>query len=461
MIGTSRYSKPPIYIASIAIHTTGIVLLFQYLLMRNACSRCARGDSTNTLRPETPYTNQLPNQLRRSVSTVSHEFTRKRRRPYTTYGGGGDYLQREGSGSSWESIQKSVDRTASGRRIPARSLNAESRPRTSDSRPRTAESRPKTGDRSKDRDLRRPRSFGGTEKSTPIPRQDSGKSSSSRSSTENEDSNEKVPTSPKRQPSVGKLRRRSDRLPSPGDESKPGLEEAVNSSPEDSVSFVGEVQELMLRPVLLPPLTNPRRTRSFRRNVSDDSNISAAIPPSTSLQSPAQQHDSSSPSPNSLPSTSSDFVFPFRSDPPSQVAESADDFSHQQPNTALPALSDHDLDPHPTWPLQLEDLLEPDPPFASEERRYVSPTPSESRLSTITEEGTVRESVVATPPNVVVTDGSSCRTKSNSTPSMRTATPMSPTLAAWYSQGGAPDNVNAAMNQPSGAASPEGSDSKT
>ena len=64
-----------------------------------------------------------------------------------------------------------------------------------------------------------------------------------------------------------------------------------------------------------------------------------------------------------------------------------------------------------SWPLQLEDLIDPDPPFASEDRHYFCTTPtdsrpSESRLSTITEEGTIRESV-ATPPNIIVTDTSS------------------------------------------------------
>ena len=449
MIVTSRSSEAPIYIASVALHTTGIILLFQYLLMRKTCQHYDRDNSTNLLRPQTSDTNQLPMRLRHSLSTASEEFTRKRRRPYTTYGGGGDYLRRESSGSSRESFQKSVDRTTSGRRIPVRSVNAELRPRTSESRPRTAESRPRTGDRPKDRDLRRSKSFGATEKSPPMPQQDSEISASS---PEKEETNENRPGSPQRQPSVGKLRKRTDKIPSTSNELPTRPEEGVNASQDDTVPQSGEIQESTLRPVLLPPLTNPRRTRSFRRSGSDDSETSTAAQPSTFLRSvplPVQVQDTSLPTTNSVAPTSSDFIFPFRSDHPSQVADN-------QNTSQNPISSEQDLEPHPSWPFQLEDLLEPDPPFASEDRQYMSPTPSESRLSTITEEGTVRESMVATPPNVVATDGSSSgRTRNSSTPSIRTATPMSPTLADWFSQGGAQYNVSSVVNR-GAAASPEG-----
>jgi len=424
--------------------------------MRKTCQNCDLDNSTDILRPQTSDTNQLPDRLRHSLSTASEEFTRKPRRPYTTYGGGGDYLRRESSGSTLESFQKSIDRTTNGRRIPVRSVNVESRPRTSESRPRTAESRPKTDDGTKDKDLRRSKSFGGTEKSPPIPRQESSKSSSSKSSPEKEESIENNPGSPKRQPSVGKLRKRSDRIPSTSNELSTRPQDASNTSQENIDTWTEEMQESTLRPVLLPPLTNPRRTRSFRRSGSDNSDPSTAAPPSTFLRSvplPVQVQDTSLQTTSSVAPTSSDFLFPFRSDPPSQVAETQET-SHGQSN---PISSDHDLHPHPSWPFQLEDLLQPDPPFASEDRQYISPTPSESRLSTITEEGTVRESMAATPPNVVAADGSSSsRTRNSSTPSTRTVTPMSPTLATWFSQDGAQYNVSSVMKERSMAASPEG-----
>jgi hypothetical protein len=425
--------------------------------MRKTCPHCDRDNATNALRPQTSDTNQLPNRFRHSFSIASEEFTRKRRRPYTTYGGGGEYLRREGSRSSGES----VDRTTSGRRIPVRSVNVESRPRTSDSMAQTAESRPKTGDGSKDINLRRSKSFGGTEKSPPMPRQDSGNSSTSKSPTEKEEPNDTTPGSPKRQPSVGKLRRRSDRITSTSNELPTKSEDPENTTKENTDTPTAEIQESTLGPVLLPPLTNPRRVRSFRRSGSDDSDSSATAPPSTFLRSvplPVQLQDSSSPATSSVAPTSSDFVFPFRTDTSSHVTENQDT-SHWQPN---PPASDHDLQPHPSWPFQLEDLLEPEPPFASEDRQYMSPTPSESRLSTITEEGTVRESMAATPPNVVAPDGSGSNgTRSSSSASIRTVTPMSPSLATWFSQDGAQYNVSSVVNQRSMAASPEGTEDKT
>src|SRR5205814_738683 len=94
-----------------------------------------------------------------------------------------------------------------------------------------------------------------------------------------------------------------------------------------------------------------------------------------------------------------------------------------------------------------EDLLDPDPPFASENRHYVCSTPSESRLSTITEEGTVRESV-ATPPNIIVTDASiSNIAKEGSNLHGRTSTPLSPTMASWFAQGGPQYDVDGAMSR--------------
>ena len=111
-----------------------------------------------------------------------------------------------------------------------------------------------------------------------------------------------------------------------------------------------------------------------------------------------------------------------------------------------------DVDQVHSWQLQLEDLLDPDPPFASENRHYICSTPSdsrpsESRLSTITEEGTVRESV-ATPPNIIVTDASIANTaKEGSHFNGRTPTPISPTMASWFAQGGPQYDVDGAMSR--------------
>lgn len=84
----------------------------------------------------------------------------------------------------------------------------------------------------------------------------------------------------------------------------------------------------------------------------------------------------------------------------SHAIEYEEDYSNWKPKTdpSTSALSQ----PGPySWPVGPEDLVEPDPPFASEDRGY---PPSESRLSTITEEGTIRESIVHTPTNLMLSE---------------------------------------------------------
>ena len=340
------------------------------------------------------------------------------------------------SGNQWTELQ------VEGRFPFARKIR-NSRPKTAESRPGTAGSRPKTGDRM--RELRRSKSLGASEKTPPIPRQDSGKSSASKSSNEKEQVNEKAPSSPNRQPSIGKLRRRSDRIATVNNENVERTEDVIDMAQEDTPIPSGATLDSTLKPVLLPPLTNPRRTRSFRRNGSKDSDTSTTASPSTFLRSvplPVQLYDTPMPTSSPNAAIDSDFVFPFRSDQPAEVTEDHGTSQWQRNSTS----TDDDLEPHPSWPLQLEDLLEPEPPFAAEDRHYISPTPSESRLSTITEEGTVRESTVATPPNIVVTDRPHSRSTIESTTSIRTITPMSPSLATWFSQGGAQYPVNSAVN---------------
>jgi hypothetical protein len=95
----------------------------------------------------------------------------------------------------------------------------------------------------------------------------------------------------------------------------------------------------------------------------------------------------------------------------------------------------------------LEELLaEPDPPFAIEDRHYICATPSESGLSTITEEGTIRDSVVVSPPHIVVTDTSS-KGKEAYNARSRESMVVSPTMASWFAQGGPEYDVDRAMNR--------------
>ena len=191
--------------ASIAIHASGIILLYQYLFIRNPCSKC-NGDSSEN-KDYLAHSQLRHDPLRRSLSdysTMSEEYTRKRRRPHTTYGGGGDYLRRESFNSSWESFQPTtVDRTASGRRIPPRSPKV-------DSRPRTAES--KSADRVSGHELKRSKSYAGKEKSSTT-RQES---LTLVPAVKLDELGEKIPEL-RRQGSGRKLRKRTDQIQPSGE----------------------------------------------------------------------------------------------------------------------------------------------------------------------------------------------------------------------------------------------------
>ena len=204
----SRTSEPAVYVASIVIHTSGILLLYQYLFMRNTCSKCNGDSSGNTRKTDLAHSQLRHDPLRRSLSdysTMSEEYTRKRRRPHTTYGGGGDYLRRESFNSSWESLQPTtVDRTASGRKIPPRSPKV-------DSRPRTAES--KSADRVSGSELKRSKSYAGKEKSSSMRQEDL---STSVPPMKPDEVGEKIPEL-LRQSSGRKLRKRTDQIQPSGE----------------------------------------------------------------------------------------------------------------------------------------------------------------------------------------------------------------------------------------------------
>ena len=420
MVALSRYSEAAVYVASIIIHTTGIVLLFQYLFLRRTCNQCHGTILCNNQRDVTDP-EQYTSMLQRTLTDNSHtseKVKRKRMRPHTTYGDGGEYLQyhRRRSSSSWDSMpSSSVEKpyqTASGRRFPPRSPGVESRP--------------KSAERPRSQDLRRSRSFG-ERKLASLGRSDSGKAPM-RDSTDEDVSR---PSRALRRTRSGSIFREELDECEPGSSSvsfdkknktgQPSPSRLRFASTEDkplrSPPFMEEIQHTSLRPILLPPLNDIYRPRSasgyqseaeevYRRpsssrNASDNSTALTSTPMTHSTSQPLAQQTTR---PSS--SESSDFAFPFRPRP--QSIEYEEDYSDWKPGYATSpageASSPREVIATPAWPLALEALVEPDPPFIAEERHYCIITPTESRLSTITEEGTVRDSVVITPQNILISD---------------------------------------------------------
>ena len=417
--------------------------------MRNTCSKCDGDSSGNTGKTDLAHSQLRQDPLRRSLSdysTMSEEYTRKRRRPHTTYGGGGDYLRRESFNSSWESLQPTtVDRTASGRKIPPRSPKV-------DSRPRTAES--KSADPVSGHELKRSKSYAGKEKSSSMRQEDS---STSVPPVKPDEVGEKIPEL-LRQGSGRKLRKRTDQIQPSGEiRAMSVMEETTPSqtATNEPATAMVDVQQPILRPILLPPLPRPSSGRFASGNT--DSLPQTSRPRSFPSSLPLRPTDDpiASPSPAISP-TSSDFVFPFQPNLNENVnaVEYKEDIPSWRPRNDGPLgnSTGDDVNQVHSWPLELEDLLDPDPPFASENRHYICLTPSESRpsesrLSTITEEGTIRESV-ATPPNIIVTDASSASTaREGSHFHGRTPTPLSPTMASWFAQGGPQYDVDGAMSR--------------
>jgi len=451
MVAISRISAPAIYVASIAIHLSGILLLLQYLYIRGSSNQ-NESTSPPTMREiEHVQFLRTRNTNRQSTasnhSTQSDEFTRKRRRPHSTYGGGGDYLRRESSNFSWDSLSGPlVDRTASGRRIPPRSPGMRLDFTTAE-RPRTAE-QPKIGDKAQSgTPLRRWKSYSGdahpsiiNEPRVPL-KQETLK--------EEEESETPRPTTS----GSRKLRRRLDHIPSKSDLTELLGENNVVTPepPRDSLEALSkrESPSQLSRPVLLPPLLDPMISRSALQKQeaasrpsnskgTSESSSSKPRPPSNILPS---QSDGSTP----ISPSTSDFVFPFQSRSETDSVNNEEPVqSTSSPNDAPVSGSLANLVQQAySWSVNIEDLIQPDPPFVSEDHFYIGSPTSESRLSTITEEGTVRS--VSTPPNVIISDTPTPR----GSPSvmMRTITPLSANTTNWYAQGGAQYDVNRAMNQ--------------
>jgi hypothetical protein len=441
MVAISRISQPAVYVASISIHLSGILLLIQYLFIRTSFNQTESTSSATMQQVEDIQFLRVQSANRLSTtsvqSTQSEDYTRKRRRPHSTYGGGGDYLRRETSNLSWDSLPGTlVDRTASGRKIPPRSPN-----KYEISRPTTAE-RPKTAEQPKVREK-----VHGGGNATPLRR---WKSVSGDLHPSMVDGKPRVPLKQAsceeddetQRPLTRKLRRRVDHIPSKLDLTE--LQDEGNVTPEpprDSLEAISrrESPNQLSKPVLLPPLLDPMISRSALQKQEAASRPSSSRGTSESGSSgsrprpffntvPSQSDDSTVPS----TSSSSEFVFPFQS--------AHETNAHEEP---VPSTSHHDtpvsdssahLIQHPySLSLKLEDLIQPDPPFASEDHFYLCSPVSESRLSTITEEGTIRS--VATPPNIITSDTPTPR--ASPTVLMRTITPLSANTANWVSQGGA------------------------
>jgi hypothetical protein len=465
----SQISQPAVYVASIAIHVSGILLLLQYLFLRpsfktqSPSGRLREIEDAELLRRQN--TNRQSTTSMQSIQ--SDEYTRKRRsRPHST---SGDYLRRESGNFSWDSLPATlVDRTASGRKIPPRSPNFDGagvdRPKTAE-QPKMLE-RPKTSERPKTAE--RPKSGEKLQVNTDIPSLRRWHSYSADVHPSLMDNEPLVPLKEAIQEQDGevqpppistsrKLRRRIDHIPS-----KPDLSELLNDGsgvaepPSDSLEVVSKREssgsQSSSRPVLLPPLLDPMISRSALQKQEAASRPSTSRDPSepTPSGSIPRPFFNTLPESTILPTPSSTFVFPFHHASEPHTETSTQPLPHD-PTPVSDSLTN--LIQHPySWSLRLDDLLQPDPPFAAEDHFYLCSPTSESRLSTITEEGTIRS--VATPPNIIISDTPTLRASPSVV--MRTITPLSGNTASWYAQGGAQYDVDRAMNQLGKSPSPEG-----
>jgi len=455
MVAISRISGPVVYVASIAIHLSGILLLLQYLYIRGSSNQ-NESTSPPTMREIEDVQFLRTRNINRQSTTSNHstqsdEFTRKRRRPHSTYGGGGDYLRRESSNLSWDSLAGTlVDRTASGRRIPPRSPGMRFDSTTAE-RPRTAE-QPKVGNKAQVGEsgtpLRRWKSYSGDAYSSIMNEQPRVPLKEETLKEEEESETPRPTTSGSR-----KLRRRLDHIPSKSDLTELLGENNVVTPepPRDSLEALSkrESPSQLSRPVLLPPLLDPMISRSALQKqeagsrpsnsiATSESSSSKPRPPSNML--PSQPDGSTAISPSA-----SDFVFPFQSRSETDSGNDEEPVqSTSSPNDAPGSSSLANLVQQAyLWPVNIEDLIQPDPPFVAEDHFYIGSPTSESRLSTITEEGTVRS--VPTPPNVITSDTPTPRGSPSAM--MRTITPLSANTTNWYAQDGAQYDVNRAMNQ--------------
>jgi hypothetical protein len=423
MTAVSSFSSPAVFIASVLIHTPGIILLLQYLFMRHEYLQSYQPVKRKfPLVTEQLPTRELPRRSLSDASITSDDFTRKRRRPYTTYGGGTEYInylrRRSFDGNMDLAISSYLrgDQTASGRRIPVRSPTITSQTRVGGS-------------------LEILRSNSVERRS--ISRRDSpGSAPPSRSGSTQERVSERPQLRRTRSGSI--FKENIDEVIFEKEESRPGSSDRPTSkgkiTPRE-LTVQAQGPSTALRPVLLPPLKDPVRvTRVTPVVIPDLEDLSRQLttPPRSNSTSPKPRSILKSPIMDSIenrPSSSqSGFQFPF--DPPpmtrSQPVEYEEDYTNWKPKTP-PSTSNLLNMPGPyTWPIGPEDLVEPEPPFAAEDRQYMSSTPSESRLSTITEEGTIRESMVQTPTNAALAEVlASMRDSSDEDRSSQFFSPMS------------------------------------
>jgi hypothetical protein len=290
--------------------------------------------------------------------------------------------------------------------------------------------------------------------------------SSTTSTILTDDFDEKASDRLLRQASIKRLRRRLEQMQSRNDDTTNSTSPQGNAHKDfDRPSSIIEMKESTLMPVLLPPLSDPLRPTSAlgkrpemedfpypHSQIKDVTELSSspALSPQTmfspSLVSPNTDNPMS-PILDSVSPTSPGFGFPFRSESNglSRMVEYEEDFSNWKPSFRAANQGgeyvDNDLERQQSWPLQLEDLIRPNPPFASEDR-FMYPSPSESRLSTITEESTIRESL-ATPQNIPPSDVSAKGMESSVAPAVNTRR----LLANWFPRIETKNNVGREMNQ--------------
>ena len=131
----SHSSTIVVYLSSIFIHTTGIVLFLQYLFLRNPiCPHCHLSRQPGPNVPASPTVIHRRGILRRArnPNTKSSRNEKDTGRPYTTYGGGEEYKSlhpRESLHTSLDGIFKK-DITVSGPRFPQQIPGLDIRPRS-------------------------------------------------------------------------------------------------------------------------------------------------------------------------------------------------------------------------------------------------------------------------------------------------------------------------------------------
>lgn len=259
MIALSKFSEPAVFVASVLIHTSGIVLLIQYLFMRHTCQQCHQSFRRPAF-PEISHPQNFRVLSRRSLSDSSvnsDEFTRKRRRPYTTYGSGGEYINYLRRGSldtqfdlSFRSTGR-VTQTASGRRIPVRSPSNGSTPRPGSSTELRRSGSTHNAERRSISGVGSPRSTTpvafesamdkSPEKPLPLRRTKSG--SIFRENLEDSTWNEKEASRP-------------------GSSGNRSTSSKGKGTPSRELTIQAQGPSVGLKPVLLPPLRDPLRSAS-------------------------------------------------------------------------------------------------------------------------------------------------------------------------------------------------------